>query len=186
MHPQPSPGDHQAIDSESTTGSRRASMAQYAIDQHLVLKLPEHLQIMELTATGPHQKSHDNIVATGEKNNTVWFHIMKEEYEQIAGGIHYHPDDREASIGLKIPSRVASKLRYPWLHGSMFQHHAHAVFHTSWLMSKNRVATSHSSTSYLVGCRPSLWRLHDYHAQQGQLLVPTQHQQEHPDLGWQL
>ena len=81
-------------------------MAQNAIIQHLVLKLPEHLQIMELTTTGPHQKSHDNIVAIGEKNNTAWFHIIKEEYEQIAGGIHYHPDDREASIWLKIPSRV--------------------------------------------------------------------------------
>ena len=48
------------------------------------------------------------------------------------------------------------------MHGSLFEHHAHAIFHTSWLMSENRVATAHPKTSFLVSYKPSLWRMHDY------------------------
>ena len=137
-------------------------MAQSDIDQHLMLQIPDHLKIYELTTTGPHQKSNANLTAIEEKKDIVWFHIMKEEYDQIQGGIEFHPEDHDGSIGLKIPSQVASKLRYPWLHGSLFEHHAHAIFHTSWLMSENRVATAHPKTSFLVSYKPSLWRMHDY------------------------
>ena len=83
-------------------------MAGSVIDQHLVLGLPSNIQIMEL-------KSHENMESIGEANNTMWFHLLKEEYDQVAGGIDYHPDNREHNFGVKIPSRAAEASMAAWV-----------------------------------------------------------------------
>ena len=90
-------------------------MAGSVIDQHLVLGLPSNIQIMELTTSGPHQKSHENMESIGEADNTMWFHLLKEEYDQVAGGIGYHPDNREHNFGVKIPSRAAEASMAAWV-----------------------------------------------------------------------
>ena len=91
-------------------------MAQSVIDQHLMLELPEHLKIYELTTTGPHQKSHANLTAIEEKRDIVWFHIMKEEYDKIPGGIEYHPEDHDGSIGPIAGGIETSISLVAWIH----------------------------------------------------------------------